>query len=512
LLRIFSYNHPISLGLLLFTAVVLRLPSFHSGYFATDESFYLVAAERIVEGGTQYLDTWDNKPPVIVWVYTAFSYGFGDNALTAIRVFTCLYLFFCALLLNQLVIRNRMMERYPLLPGFIFLLLTSVPWYTQELNAELLMILPVIFAFQLIFNVAEDNRSNNNQKLLIAGLMLGLATMIKYQGLILFFAFLVGHIIVNPPRFSEYFSYAAGFILSVLTVFFAMLFSGALGAWWDIGVVYNLDYISIGRNPGEEPSTVFNLIQYGKLWGVFVLLGIIGMAVYRLNYFTKAIRLRRLEGLLFTWFIGGVLTIAAGGGRVYLHYFFILAAPLSVYVGIFFEQKIRRLFRLIALALALAGPAYTFGVFLSAAFPATFAFADQYFEPMEWVNGLRHELHDAPAVAAVINKSKVKNGILIMDDNPELYLKLGLPCATKYTNFSLAYYKISAFPHNEGRSLFSNEETLTNVYQAFKNDMPEYIIDPYLLFPHLQNKLPLLLNGFVADSSTGVTVWSRVGW
>lgn len=463
----------------------------------------------MAEGGIQYLDTWDNKPPVIGWFYAGFAWVFGEYALTAVRVFTCFYLFICALLINQLMIRNRFLERYPLAPGFVFLILTAVPWYAQELNAEMLMILPLILVMQQVYNVTE-NGDRNHQRLIIAGLLLGLCTLIKYQGFVFFLAFTLGHVIVNPPRFSEYFSLITGFFLTLLGVFLILFFNGSVSAWWDVGLVYNLDYMSIGENPGEHPSLWFNLLQYGKMWGAFVFTGLLGMALNRLNYFSMAIRLRRLDALFFTWFVGAVLTVALGGSRLYLHYFIAAAAPLSVYVGIFAEQRLSRLIRASVLATCLAGPVYTYGVFLSAAFPQTFSFADPWFEPMSWVKGLRTELNEPHPLAAHIDKSKVKNGILVMDDYPELYMKLGLPCATKYTNFSIAHYKISAFRHNEGRELFSNPEGLKEVYRQFSHEMPEYVVDPDTLFIQLKDKMPLLLQAYKPRKVGDYTLWSRV--
>ena len=123
-------------------------------------------------GGVQYVDTWDNKPPIIIWFYSFFVWVFGSGALLAVRIFTVIYLFVAAILLNQFVVENKLLDQFSLLPALLFLILCSVPWYAQELNGEMLMILPVILAFHQLVQITERDPINNRH-LFISGLLLG---------------------------------------------------------------------------------------------------------------------------------------------------------------------------------------------------------------------------------------------------------------------------------------------------------------------------------------------------
>ena len=512
LLRFLSYNHVATYIFLFLLVFALRAPSFHPQYFETDESYYLVAAEKIVDGGIQYIDTWDNKPPMLVWVYSFFVFIFGSYALLAIRIFTCLYIYISALFLNQMVVDNRLINRFSLFPAFLLIFLTAIPWYTQELNGEVLMALPVILAVMELLKLKERDRKNNSH-LFLVGVLLGLAFMVKYQAILLFLGLSAAYLSTQTPRLTETFSFVSGFLLTTVGTVLVIYFTGALEAFWDIGVLYNLDYIRIGRNPGEVLTPWFNLGQYGLLWGVFILSGLAGLVHYRANYFTNSIRLRKVETIVLYWFIASLATIVLGGGRLYLHYFYLLVPPLAIYVAKVVELKTRRWLRNVAMLAAFVIPAFTYGVFLISAFPQQFQFIDPYLNEGGWVHQFRERLNELHPLEAQINTQEVRNGILVLKYEPTIYTRLDLPCATKYTNFSMANFKMEVLPDHESAGLVSKAERKSDIYQAFQSDLPEYIVDPLDLFPYLQESLPLLLKDYegisVSDESRYYKIYRR---
>lgn len=512
MLRFFSYNHVVTYVFLILLAFVLRGPSLHPNYFEQDESYYLVAAEKIVDGGVQYVDTWDNKPPVLVWVYSLFVFVFGSYAMFAIRIFTSIYIFISALFLNQMVVDNRLINRFSLLPAFLYIFLTSVPWYAQELNGEILMNLPIILAVMQLLRLKERS-PRNNSFLFVVGFLLGLAFMVKYQGILLFFGLAAAYLSTQPPRLTETFSLISGFALTVLGTVLVIYFRGALDSFWDVGVLYNIDYIWVGKNPGEEISPLFNLGQYGLLWGIFIGFALVGLLHFRANYFTNSIRLRKVETITLYWFVAALLTVILGGGRLYLHYFYLLVPPLAIYATKALELKIRPWLRNLTLTLSFAIPAFTFGVFLISAFPAQFSFVDPYLTEGGWVHSFRERLNEPHPLEEKIDPTQVRNGILVLDYEPTIYTRLKLPCATKYTNFSIANYKMEVLPDHEKVGLVSRTEEKRDIYQAFKKEMPEYIVDPLGLFPHLSEQMPLLFADYqgvsVSDEARYYKIYRR---
>ena len=491
MLRFFSYNHVVTYVALFVITVALRLPSFHSQYFQEDEAYYLTAAEKIVDGGVQYVDTWDNKPPVLTWFYAVFVAILGDFAIIGIRIFTIIYVFLTALLLSQFVVDNKLMERFSLLPGFMYVVMVSVPWYSQELNGEILMNLPIVVCMINLLKLDESTRENQRRMFWVGALM-GLCFMIKYQAVLVLLGLLVAYFTLVTARVAETFSLAGGFAL-VLFLFLSVIYlNGALAAFWDVGVLYNLDYIFTGKNPGETVDVLFNLGQYLKLWGAFTLVAFISIVNFRLSYFKNAIRLRKIEVLILFWTISTALTIVLGGGRLYLHYFYLLVPVLCVYAVTFFEMKVKGWLRSLSFLLVMAMPVYTYGVYALVAFPQSFSFMETYIQPGGWIHGMRAQLNEPHPLSKYIEPSKVHNGILVLAYEPTVYARLNLPCATRYTNFSVAFYKWSVYKPLHGMSLVSRTETQADIFKAFKEELPEYIIDPAGLFPMLRDQIPVL--------------------
>lgn len=494
-LRFLSYNHLITYVALFIMTALLRLPSFHPNYFQEDEAYYLTAAEKIVDGGVQYVDTWDNKPPVLVWFYALFVGIFGDFAIFAIRAFTVIYLYVTALLLSQFVVDNKLVERFTLLPGFLYVLICSVPWYAQEMNGELLMNLPIVVAMINVLGLGE-NPKENQRRLFMAGMMMGICFMIKYQALLIFVGLGIAYFSLVTARLSETFSLIGGFFLVLFACLSGIYLTGALGAYWDIGVVYNLDYMFAGRNPGEEISVLFNLGQYLQLWGAFVLVALIAIVNFRLSYFKNAIRVRKIEIVILFWVISATLTVILGGGRLYLHYFYLMVPVLCVYAVTYFEMRVSGWLRSLSMIVVMAMPMFTYLVFVLAAFPGSIPVLESYLRPEGWVHDLRTELNEPHPLTKYIEPSKVHNGILVMAYEPTVYARLNLPCATRYTNFSMAYYKLSVFRPLTGYQLISRSETQADIYREFREEMPEYIVDPMGLFPYLRDQIPVLFSQY----------------
>jgi hypothetical protein len=331
---------------------------------------------------------------------------------------------------------------------------------------------------------------------------MGLCFMIKYQAIFLMLGLFGAYLTIQAPRASEVFSIFAGFGLLVVTILGGIYLTGAMPEYLQIGLLYNLDYIFLGKNLGEEVSPLFNLGQYLQLWGPFIMLAIIAMVQLRLSYFSNAIRLRKVEAFLLFWAGAALLSLIIGGGRLYLHYFYVLVPPLAIYTSRFFELKLSPILRQLSFILMLLVPFYTYSVFAVSAYPKTFDMIDPYLRPNGWISGLRSRLNEAHPLEKYIDKSKVHNGILVMDYEPEIYARLELPCATKYTNFSLAYFRLIAFRKRSQVSLYSESEQLADTYRAFRDDMPEYIVDPHDLFPILREQIPILFADFEARQVT----------
>ncbi len=199
-------------------------------------------------------------------------------------------------------------------------LLSSTPWYALELNAEHLMMFPMIITVILLALYYIDEQGNWSNLYWI-GLLCGICVGIKYQGLTHFLVMIMGGFFLGRLGIKELVTMGLGMLTVFTFIFFGLYFTKSIINFWDIGFLYNFDYMRIGKNPDEVVSFSQGLFEYSKVWGPFILIAIIGSFYARQKYYSFAIRVRRIETIMFLWLIMGTLSILLGWNRLYLHYF-----------------------------------------------------------------------------------------------------------------------------------------------------------------------------------------------
>ena len=71
----------------LVTLAVLRLPSLMEPHWYTDEAGYLNVARELLNGKVLYSQTWNNKPPLMLWTMALDFKLFGSSEI-ALHVLT----------------------------------------------------------------------------------------------------------------------------------------------------------------------------------------------------------------------------------------------------------------------------------------------------------------------------------------------------------------------------------------------------------------------------------------
>jgi len=156
-----------------FIFFLLRLPSLFEPLWYGDEGIYEVIGKAIASGRLLYRDIWDNKPPLLYYIYSLVDGDqFGAKLLSLlVGIATVIAFFFLA----KKLIHSR--ER---ISTFLFALLFGLPLLEGNIaNAENFMLLPIILGAIFIFNFVENKKSH----LFLAGLLLGLAFLIKIVAL-----------------------------------------------------------------------------------------------------------------------------------------------------------------------------------------------------------------------------------------------------------------------------------------------------------------------------------------
>jgi hypothetical protein len=496
-----GFRNPLLLLLLLGLTVALRWPAFDPQYYATDESFHLAAAQRMVQGHPMYLEVWDNRPPLLPWVYAAVVALFGSHALWAIRILAILLAFWAAVLMGSLYNRYRFSARETALPAFLFACWLNGPWYTLELNAELpMLILCLLMARFLADYFIEEQRSWG--RLFAIGAMAASLVLLKYQGILLALAFVVSYFSIAASRFRELLVLLAGALWILLAAVFILYFQGSLVAFFQQGLLYNLDYLLAAQNPDSQVNG-WGFVEYLKVWGVPLLVALLGFLYLRGHYFSLAIRQRRMETIMAWWLIASLLSIPLGGWRMYLHYFLLVLPPLTFYFVYFLQNLVPRWLRPAVLLLALAATTVLYASYPLARTERLFRLAEPKLTPAGWMHGLRTRLQPDPNIQALDSalRSRGISGIWVVDFRPELYTALKQRGETKYMNFYMARARMTWLTENLKRpEPISRPESLADFYAELLRARPQAILDPVGHMPELQQRLLWLQQHYEPDT------------
>ncbi|MCZ2357486.1 MAG: glycosyltransferase family 39 protein [Bacteroidia bacterium] len=509
--NIFSLDGFFLLILLILFTFLLHLPSLHLNYFASDESIYYLIAQKLSQGKLLYLDIWDHKPPMLYWIYWLYYEAFGSSSLLFMRITGCLIILILAIYFNVTLYNHKFISQYSSRASFLVILLLSVPFHIQETNAELWMLSVICMAEFSLWRLVTDEGSNRNSQLFWIGVACGFAITLKYQGIFLYAAILFGYLWASKFSFSEVISFHIGSLIFPVIVVIILHIQGVLPSFWEIGIIYNLDYILDGVYSGSKMGWGDNLFEVLKLFGSFLLLAGIGLLYYRNRIFSFNTKQRKIEILMLSWFIFGLFSVLVGGKRLYPHYLYLIVFPTVFYLMIFHHSKIMPLFKRTGFALSILYPIFTYLLFLV-------AYSDTLFEkarPFLKKGGWTEHWHDVYSRNSTIEplkswlQSRSIQEVWITDQQPELYLQLNQACAVKYVDpvmLKTVFYWAS---QNPVPIIADKSFTITpeEFFLTFQKEFPTCIIEKDGFFSTIKEKLPLLLSAYQKTYIAGYSVY-----
>src|SRR5580765_301576 len=171
-----------ALALALLT-VATRLPLLRLNQPIDDEVVYGVVAQTMVDGGAPYVSAVERKPPLLFYVYAIVLRVFGTDNWRALHAIEIVWIL--ATMGGLYVIGRRLFDTST---GLIAALLYSIfqawsYWNNLAFNGEVLMNLPIVWAYALGFSEQGSRRIFN---LFIAGGLLAVGFLLKQPAAIAF--------------------------------------------------------------------------------------------------------------------------------------------------------------------------------------------------------------------------------------------------------------------------------------------------------------------------------------
>ncbi len=353
------------LAIILFTVLLLRIPTLYTAIMDIDESQYGEFAVKVVDGMPPYASSIGEKPPLMYYYYIWIFKAFGKNNYYMVHAITILWAMISAYVIF-LIGRLRYNESVGLIAALFYAVFST----THEpkiisTNGETLMTLPLVlgvYFFSLYEQRVHDNgKSKTVYWIGLAGIFTGLGFLFRYQaGMQIGFLgiyFLLRYVIFDPKvksavTYVKRLSQGAFLGISFLVPFgIACWIMDSLGVfdkfiYWNF--TFNFKYIGAGAN--LLPS--FNGLIRLPIFLVFTL----PVWFYAVKGIIKGISLliRDIKGkqverisdsylFLILWLIFSVIPVFLGS-RFYSHYFIQTFPPLFLLgaVGAFYTfEKIK---------------------------------------------------------------------------------------------------------------------------------------------------------------------------
>lgn len=300
---------------------LLRLPSLFEPNWYGDEGIYLILGKVINQGGILYRDIWDNKTPLLYFLYAIFPVLWFAKILALLSVLGACAGVFC---LTKVTVK-----KFAALTALIAGVFLSIPYFEGTIaNAELFFVLPIVWgAFLLI-----SNTRLLASKLLTVGILCGIAFLFKvpalldFLGMFVFLFVFLFEMLWNKKKvkiylktnFEVFGAIGLGFLIPVGLSFLYFYANHALGDFLMAAFFQNASYVEVGSGALSKLSNP--LFVRGGLLALTAGLSII--------MFLKK-KISKELFFLILWF-GFSLLGALLSNRPYRHYLLQVVPPATV--------------------------------------------------------------------------------------------------------------------------------------------------------------------------------------
>jgi len=300
--------------------VALRSAGFVFGVLNIDESDFAVIAKRMLQGAVPFAEIADIKPPLAYLPFTSVAM-FGGLSILPVHILGVFWVLATCLVLGRAARRLTGSEVAAAAAPWLALLASQCE--LPSVSTELLMALPAAGA--LLFHVRAET-GGSLADVLLAGVCIGGASLIRQQGGILLAAFglaLCWQALRNGDhrRLLRLLPLAAGFALPWAFTVMAFAKVGALSEFWDWVVARNVHY---GAPSGPRDAFLLAAQAVPLCVGGAIVPWMLATRETIRPTVRGPARTGLVLALWLTWISVSV------GGRFYEHYFLQFVAPLAL--------------------------------------------------------------------------------------------------------------------------------------------------------------------------------------
>lgn len=460
-----GYSSVHLLGLVLFF-LLIRLPFFlYETPILIPELGWMLAGEQMSKGFILYKDIWDNVSPLAGAVYWGMDLLFGRSQF-AFQVVALILSVFQIIYFNYTFVSRDMFPERSVIPGAIYALLLSISFDMATLSPMLMSTTFLLLALGGMVRIVAKRQATGD--VFEMGIYIGTATLFYLPSAIFFFWVVASLLFYSIASFRNYFLVLLGTALPLLMTTLVIYLNDAADS----------AMLNMFNSVFDIKSYDLNSL-YSTLVSLFVpvLIGILGFMKMTTSkrFFNYQIRMQQVMAL---WVIFAAFSIP------FKQYFapmqFINFIPAIAFFATFFFINAKNW--LYAELQFLMIMLITLSV--------------QYYGLTGFLPGSR------PVQLATL---RVKKAVLPEEINNKKILVLGADegeylhnqSATPYLNWELASNYLTNL---------DNFDSVIHIYDSFRKDPPEYVIDKVNLMPKVFTRIPELKKDYKPTQWKGIYV------
>lgn len=454
MLRYFRLNDPYRLVGLLVLLLIVYLPIFIDQPQTTlPELKGLIIGEKLNEDQSMYTGVVDNTAPLTAWFNEFMDTLFGRSVL-ARHIVAFILIFFQAAYFGIMFIMRKAFNESSYIPSLIFGLLFCISFDFISLTGELLGLTFLLLALNNLFKEIES-RVQTDETVLNLGVFISLASLCSFAYITFFFCIVTTLLFFTRTTTRKFLLLAFGFLLPHLLLITIAFLNDSIQPLWRY---YYLDNLSLS---GQNFISAKSLFVLGCVPLVFFVMSL--FMLQREARFSKYQSI--LLQIMFLWLGFAVLYIFFCKNLRPQSLITFIPALTFLFTHFFLLIR-RRKFAEMNLWILLIGI-------------VTVSYLARY-------NKIRAVDYSRLIVqTAALQTNVADKRILILENNPGYLLNNRL--ATPYLNWRLSEQTFR-------RPEFY--ETITEVYQAFKTDPPDVIIDEENLMKPFLDRIPELRSAY----------------
>jgi hypothetical protein len=449
LLHYFRLNDPyrviglLVVLLLIYVPFMVDLPS-----LTFPELKGMIVGEKIGQGFSLYTEVIDSTPPFTGWFLTVTDYVFGHSLLGR-HILAFFILFIEVVFLGIIFIDKKAFPESSFIPSLIFGILCAFSFDTLSLSGELLATFFLLLALNSLFKEIES-REPSFEMVLKIGVFIGIASLFDFSFIVYVFAALIIISLYTRTSGRKIGLLVTGFLIPHLLLITIYYIKDGVGDLWNFFYLPNLGFSGTGY---VHSSALIYLLAVPLAFFVASL-----VLLNRESRFTKY-QSQLLQAMFFWTIFSFVQAYYSKEFRP--QSFLPVMIGLSFFISHFFSIVARRRFAEIAFWLFLAG-------IVSVGYMSRYDIINK---------GVYERLLVSEKTNNVVSGKKV----IVLAEDLSIYRHNQM--ATPFLNWRLS------------EEIFNNPEYydhVVKVYQGFKTDTPDVIVDPNNLMKAFLDRIPEL--------------------